>query len=177
MKGREKAKTGVLIIFALLVIAALMAPVVKKNLYSDIDADAELSALPSDITLEDLRQKGYIDVSQVMDSQNKKIEAFLDDVRNRRASILRIVNATDVNEQEDKLCAEILVYDKNYDAIVRVTKHPNQQEGSGDRYFRTEAFSAGADNAVEIWLRGVPNPNYPSEQQTPRDELLYVYAK
>lgn len=72
-------KTGtkkILLIVALIICIILIVWMIKKGSYSGDDAWNELMALETDITMDDLKAKGYIDVSRIMDSENKEITAF-----------------------------------------------------------------------------------------------------
>lgn len=59
---------------AAVIILLLLAAVVKH--YTEDDAWEELLALDMSVSMEDLKAKGFIDVSDVMDTPNNKIEDF-----------------------------------------------------------------------------------------------------
>ena len=62
---------------AAVIILLLLAAVVKHYTYTEDDAWEELLALDMSVSMEDLKAKGFIDVSDVMDTPNNKIEDFL----------------------------------------------------------------------------------------------------
>ena len=72
----------------------------------------ELLDLDKNITLEQLEAKGYINVTGCLDEENETISEFIDNAGNRRPAVLRLTS----NENDD-LCAKILLYDKEYNAI------------------------------------------------------------
>ena len=106
---------------AAVIIFLLLAAVVKH--YTEDDAWEELLALDMSVSMEDLKAKGFIDVSDVMDTPNNKIEDFLKNAQNRKNCALKIANVID-----GRLCAKILVYNKQQDVIKMWTMYTEKQQ-------------------------------------------------
>ena len=92
-------------LIGVLIILILVVWIVKKQGYSEEDAWEELMSLKSNVSMEELKQKGYIDVSKVMNTENEEIKSFLQDMKNKKKGTLRIATVVD-----DRLCAKILAY-------------------------------------------------------------------
>ena len=92
--------------------------------YTEDDAWEELLALDMSISMEDLKAKGFIDVSDVMDTPNNKIEDFVKNAQNRKNCALKIANVID-----GRLCAKILVYNKQQDVIKMWTIYTGETAG------------------------------------------------
>lgn len=173
----KKMKLGVkiLLIAALAVSFIMIAWVIKKGSYSGEDAWNELMALEVDITMDDLKRKGYLDVSQVMDSENEEITAFLEDARNRNNCRLRIANIV-----EGTLCAKILVYNRDLNAIEMWTMRPNRQQADDPgKRFSTETYAIEENDVITVYFKNIPNTSFPiaPEDQIIIDEALYSYVK
>lgn len=146
----------------------------KKEYYSGDGAWNELLALDTDVTMQILQEKGYIDVSQVMGSENSAITSFLKDARNRERGVLRIAGVSD-----DKLYAKILVcgYSGNPETIVMWTIYPNTQQGQAPKCFATEPFSVNEDSVISVYLENIPDYSFPDwDSQKMIDEKLYSYS-
>lgn len=169
----KKIYVVLMLVFALTIIGIAVSAVEKKA-YTESDAWNELLALEPDITMDDLREKGYIDVSQVMDSKNAAIMSFLESVNSGQKSILRIADIKD-----GKLCCKILMYRKESDSIVMWTIYPNRQQAeSPGRCFDTDFFAIEDETTINIWLKGIPNASFPDSETTELvDEKLYSYFK
>ena len=100
-----KKSKKIILSISILIILILAVLVIRKQGYAEEDAWDELMSLKSDVSMEDLKQKGYIDVSKDMDAENKEIQSFLQDAKNKKKVTLRIATVVD-----DRLCAKILVY-------------------------------------------------------------------
>lgn len=169
-------KTGtkkILLIVVLIICIILIVWMIKKGSYSGDDAWNELMALETDITMDDLKAKGYIDVSRIMDSENKEITAFLKDARNRNNCRLRIANIF-----EGVLCAKILVYNRDLNAIEMWTMRPNRQQAdTPGKRFSTETYAIEEGDVITVFLKNIPNTSFSiaSEDQIIIDEALYSY--
>lgn len=146
--------------------------VIRKQGYAEEDAWDELMSLKSDVSMEDLKQKGYIDVSKDMDAENKEIQSFLQDAKNKKKVTLRIATVVD-----DRLCAKILVYNKKMNAIVMETMYPEKQQGeSPDKYFDTETYFEEENGVKTVYLKNIPNRSIPNMDKVElEDEILYSY--
>lgn len=139
--------------------------------YTEQDAWDELLALGSNVTMDELIKKGYIDVSKVMNSPNDEISAFLRKAHNKESAVLRITNIID-----GKLCAKILIYSKEYDVIKMWTMYPNQQQGEAPgKCFSTEIYEIEENGVINVFLKNVPDIMIPIEQEKFIDEILYSY--
>lgn len=170
-----KHKFSIFLTVILIISVSIIAWTIKQGSYTGEDAWNELLALEADITMDDLKAKGYIDVSRVMDSENKKITAFLEDARNRNNCKLRIANMI-----EGKLCAKILVYNSDLDAIKMWTVYPNQEYAQNPgKQFSTETYAIEEDGVITVWLKNIPNTTIPipAEDQTMIDENFFSYIK
>lgn len=157
---------------AAVIILLLLAAVVKH--YTEEDAWEELLALDMSVSMEDLKAKGFIDVSDVMDTPNNKIEDFLKNARNRENCALKIANVID-----GRLCAKILVYNKQQDVIKMWTMYTKKQQAdTPGRCFSTDALIEKG-NVTKVFLKNVPDVSEPIsvEEQEPylSDEILYSY--
>lgn len=161
-----------ILLIGVLIILILTIWIVKKQGYSEEDAWEELMSLKSNISMEDLKQKGYIDVSQVMDTENEEIKSFLQDAKNKKKSTLRIATVVD-----DRLCAKILVYNKKMNAIVMQTMYPEKQQGeSPDKCFDTETYFEEKNGVTTVYLKNIPNRSIPNtDKEKLEDEKLYSY--
>ena len=163
---KKKYINQILLLFVALLIICLLLP----KSYTEEDAYNELLKLDSKSSMEQLKQKGYIDVSQTMETQNSEITDFIDDTQSKRACVLRIATIHDT-----KLYAKILVYNKDFDAIVMHTFYPNQQQGENPgKCFNTTIKKMIKNGVVIIYLKNIPNPSIPFTQ-TLEDEILYSY--
>lgn len=88
---KKKYINQILLLFVALLIIFLLLP----ESYTEEDAYNELLKLDSKSSMEQLKQKGYIDVSQTMETQNSDITDFIDDTQSKRACVLRIATIHD----------------------------------------------------------------------------------
>lgn len=169
MKRKNKK---IILLISILIILILTIWIVKKQSYSEDDAWEELMSLKSNVSMEDLKQKGYIDVSKVMDTENKEIQSFLQDAKNKKKGILRIATVID-----DRLCAKILVYNKEMNAIVMETMYPKKQQGeSPDKCFDIEVYFEEENEVTTVYLKNIPNRSIPNPDKVElEDERLYSY--
>jgi len=115
----------------------------------------ELLDLDKNITLEQLEAKGYIN-----------------NAGNRRPAVLRLTS----NENDD-LCAKILLYDKDYNFIQMWTMYPNRQQAvAPGKCFSTDVVSSDKDGVVTVTLKNIQNPTVPTEEIL-QDEMLYKWKK
>ncbi len=159
-----------LCILGICAIAVLIVIIVAGNGYTGEDARNELLKLDVSTSMDDLKEKGYIDVSQIMDSPDDKIVSFLNKAHNRERGVLRIVNIID-----GKLCAKILIYDHDLDAIRMWTSYPNtQQDEAPGKCFTTEVCETNDAGVVTVILKNIPDISDPYPQVIV-DEKLYSY--
>ena len=90
-----KKSKKIILSISILIILILAVLVIRKQGYAEEDAWDELMSLKSDVSMEDLKQKGYIDVSKDMDAENKEIQSFLQDAKNKKKVTLRIATVVD----------------------------------------------------------------------------------
>lgn len=159
------------ILFLLICLIVIIAILIRPR-YTEERAWNELVNLDSDISMSDLIQKGYIDVSQTFDSQNKEISSFLRKAQNRQDCFLRIATVS-----EEKLCAKILMYNEDYDVIRMYTIYPKQQQAdSPGKCFSTQSYEIEDSGIVTVYLKNVPDLSLPiSARQELTDEKLYAY--
>lgn len=164
-----KKSKKIILSISILILAVL---IVRKQGYAEEDAWGELMSLKSDVSMEDLKQKGYIDVSEDMDAENKEIQSFLQDAKNKKKVTLRIAAVVD-----DRLCAKILVYNKKMNAIVMETMYPEKQQAeSPDKYFDTETYFEEENGIKTVYLKNIPNRSIPNMDKVElEDEILYSY--
>lgn len=130
----------------------------------------ELLDLDKNITLEQLEAKGYINVTGCLDEENETISEFIDNAGNRRPAVLRLTS----NENDD-LCAKILLYDKDYNFIQMWTMYPNRQQAvAPGKCFSTDVVSSDKDGVVTVTLKNIQNPTVPTEEIL-QDEMLYKW--
>ena len=130
----------------------------------------ELLDLDKNVTLEQLEAKGYINVTGCLDEENETISEFIDNAGNRRPAVLRLTS----NENDD-LCANILLYDKDYNLIQMWTMYPNRQQAvAPGKCFSTDVVSSDKDGVVTVTLKNIQNPTVPTEEIL-RDEMLYKW--
>ena len=109
----------------------------------------ELLDLDKNVTLEQLEAKGYINVTGCLDEENETISEFIDNAGNRRPAVLRLTS----NENDD-LCAKILLYDKDYNFIQMWTMYPNRQQAvAPGKCFSTDVVSSDKDGVVTVIQR------------------------
>lgn len=161
-------------ICAVVAFILVLVTVTFKIHYTENDAWNELLALDSSVSMDDLKEKGFIDVSCTMDSSDRHIEEFLRDVKNRRGCVLRIANILD-----GKLCAKILFYNKSQDVIKMWTLYPKEQQGeTPGKYFYTEPVIEKGD-VTTVYLKNVPDASMPIpveiQEASLEDEVLYSY--
>ena len=109
----------------------------------------ELLDLDKNVTLEQLEAKGYINVTGCLDEENETISEFIDNAGNRRPAVLRLTS----NENDD-LCAKILLYDKDYNFIQMWTMYPNRQQAvAPGKCFSTDVVSSDKDGVVTVTLK------------------------
>lgn len=109
----------------------------------------ELLDLDKNVTLEQLEAKGYINVTGCLDEENETISEFIDNAGNRRPAVLRLTS----NENDD-LCAKILLYDKDYNLIQMWTMYPNRQQAvAPGKCFSTDVVSSDKDGVVTVTLK------------------------
>lgn len=154
-------------------VCLLIICAIKAFIYTGDDAWNELLALDSTVTMEDLTKKGYIDVSEVMSSQNKDISSFFAKASNGYNAVLRIVNIVD-----GKLCVKILVYELGNNVIKMWTVYPNQQQAENlGKCFSLEVYEEEADGVVNVFLKHVSDVSRPSSgNEILIDEILYSYS-
>ena len=116
----------------------------------------ELLDLDKNVTLEQLEAKGYINVTGCLDEENETISEFIDNAGNRRPAVLRLTS----NENDD-LCAKILLYDKDV---------------APGKCFSTDVVSSDKDGVVTVTLKNIQNPTVPTEEIL-QDEMLYKWKK
>ena len=132
----------------------------------------ELLDLDKNVTVEQLEAKGYINVTGCLDEENETISEFIDNARNRRPAVLRLTS----NENDD-LCAKILLYDKDYNLIQMWTMYPNRQQAvAPGKCFSTDVVSSDKDGVVTVTLKNIQNPTVPTEEIL-QDEMLYKIVK
>lgn len=167
-----KKSKKITLLIGVLIILILVVWIVKKQGYSEEDAWEELMSLKSNVSMEDLKQKGYIDVSKVMDTENEEIQSFLQDTKNKKKVTLRIATVVD-----DRLCAKILVYNKEMNAIVMQTMYPEKQQGeSPDKCFDIETYFEEENGVTTVYLKNIPNRSIPNTDKVElEDERLYSY--
>ena len=167
-----KKSKKIILSISILIILILAVLVIRKQGYAEEDAWDELMSLKSDVSMEDLKQKGYIDVSKDMDAENKEIQSFLQDAKNKKKVTLRIATVVD-----DRLCAKILVYNKKMNAIVMETMYPEKQQGeSPDKCFDTETYFEEENGVKTVYLKNIPNRSIPNMDKVElEDEILYSY--
>lgn len=130
----------------------------------------ELLNLDKNVTLEQLEAKGYINVTGCLDEENETISEFIDNAGNRRPAVLRLTS----NENDD-LCAKILLYDKDYNLIQMWTMYPNRQQAvAPGKCFSTDVVSSDKDGVVTVTLKNIQNPTVPTEEIL-QDEMLYKW--
>lgn len=130
----------------------------------------ELLDLDKNVTLEQLEAKGYINVTGCLDEENETISEFIDNAGNRRPAVLRLTS----NENDD-LCAKILLYDKDYNFIQMWTMYPNRQQAvAPGKCFSTDVVSSDKDGVVTVTLKNIQNPTVPTEEIL-QDEMLYKW--
>lgn len=158
---------GIIVITIVLIILFVM-----KNNYSEDSAMNELLSLNTTSSIETLKEKGYIDVSQTMKSDNKKINSFLKDVKNKNKSSLKIVTIL-----EGRLCAKVLFYNKQSDSIVMYSLYPDKQQlVSPNKHFSTKPILKQDENKVDVYLKNIQDKYLPVEQDL-IDEKLYSYIE
>lgn len=147
--------------------------IVMNSTYKEQDVWDELLALDASVTMEELANKGYIDVSEVMSSSNDEISVFLRKAHGGENAVLRVANIVD-----GKLCAKILIYSKEHDVIKMWTAYPNQQQGENPgKWFSTEIYEVEENGVTNIFLKNVPDVSMPTQQeQKLMDEILYSYS-
>lgn len=154
------------------IICILMICIGTKIIYTEQDAWNELLALDSSITMEDLTQEGYIDVSEVMSSENKEILSFFAKIEKGHSEVLRVANIID-----GKLCAKILFYNTSINVIKMWTIYPNQQQAEDPgKCFSVEIYEVETDGVINVFLKHVPDATSPTaEKDIYVDEKLYSY--
>ncbi len=132
----------------------------------------ELLDLDKNVTLEQLEAKGYINVTGCLDEENETISEFIDNAGNRRPAVLRLTS----NENDD-LCAKILLYDKEYNLIQMWTMYPTRQQAvAPGKCFSTDVITSDRDGIVTVTLKNIQNPTDPAEEIL-QDEMLYKWKK
>ena len=87
-----------------------------------------------------------------------------------RPAVLRLTS----NENDD-LCAKILLYDKDYNLIQMWTMYPNRQQAvAPGKCFSTDVVSSYKDGVVTVTLKNIQNPTVPTEEIL-QDEMLYKW--
>ena len=168
MKKRFKSW---IVIICICILASLMIVIVEGSVYTGDKAREELLALDANLTISDLKTKGYIDVSQTMDSSDDKIEFFLRKAKERKRGVLRITTILD-----GKLCAKILIYDKQLDAIRMWTGFPNQKQMEDPgKCFSTETYETTNEDVKTVFLKNISGVEYNAAQTEFIDEKLYSY--
>ncbi len=161
-------------ICAVTAVILMLVPVMLKIQYTEDDAWNELLVLDRSVSMDDLKEKGFIDVSCTRDSPDRHIEEFLKDVKNRRSCVLRIANILD-----GKLCAKILFYNKSQDVIKMWTLYTEEQQGeTPGKCFDTEPVIEKGDVTM-VYLKNVPDASMPISAKIQEahleDEVLYSY--
>ena len=132
----------------------------------------ELLDLDKNITLEQLEAKGYINVTGCLDEENETISEFIDNAGNRRPAVLRLTS----NENDD-LCAKILLYDKEYNLIQMWNMYPTRQQAvAPGKCFSTDVVTSDRDGIVTVTLKNIQNPTDPAEEIL-QDEVLCKWKK
>lgn len=153
------------------ILAALMIVIVERSVYTRDKAREELLELDANLTMSDLKTKGYIDVSQTMDSSDDRIESFLRKAKKRKRGVLRVTTILD-----GKLCAKILIYDKQLDAIRMWTGFPNQKQMEDPgKCFSAETYETTNEDVKTVFLKNIPGAEYNLDQTEFIDEKLYSY--
>lgn len=167
-----KKSKKITLLIGVLIILILIVWIVKKQGYSEEDAWEELMSLKSNVSMEELKQKGYIDVSKVMNTENEEIKSFLQDMKNKKKGTLRIATVVD-----DRLCAKILVYNEEMNAIVMQTMYPEKQQGeSPNKCFDIETYFEEENGVTTVYLKNIPNRSIPNTDKVElEDERLYSY--
>ena len=78
------------------------------------------------------------------------------------------------------MCAKILVYNRDLDAIEMWTMYPNQQQAnSPGKRFSTETYAIEKDDVIMVYLKNFPDTSFPipPEEQILIDEKLFSYIK
>lgn len=153
------------------ILAALMIVIVERSVYTRDKAREELLELDANLTMSDLKTKGYIDVSQTMDSSDDRIESFLRKAKKRKRGVLRVPTIFD-----GKLWAKILIYDKQLDAIRMWTGFPNQKQMEDPgKCFSAETYETTNEDVKTVFLKNIPGAEYNLDQTEFIDEKLYSY--
>lgn len=167
-------KISLLIIVLVCVLLLFITVFTERMHYTGEDVEKELLTLDRDISMAGLIKKGYIDVSGVMSCEDNRISTFLNDVRDRRCSVLRIALITN-----EKMCVKVLAYDKDLDVIAMWTMYPASRQGeSPHKCFSTEPYVIEEKDVVTVYLKNVPDRSIPDYDDTMlMDEKLYSFMK
>ena len=103
---------------------------------------------------------------------DKAWNELIDNAGNRRPAVLRLTS----NENDD-LCAKILLYDKEYNLIQMWTMYPTRQQAvAPGKCFSTDVITSDRDGIVTVTLKNIQNPTDPAEEIL-QDEVLCKWKK
>ena len=123
---KQKVLYG-MIIFIVVVVGVFLILLWRNPLLFDkqIHMEKKLYSISKTITTEELEQRGYIDTTNVQQTENEKIERFLQKAQNHQKATLKTFQI-----QENELYVKIFYYDSKTGNIRMLTYLPKKQAGT-----------------------------------------------
>lgn len=136
-------------------------------------AYCEFIKIGTDITVEELEEEGYVDVTDTMDEPDEQIEKFLKKAANKKKAVLKTCQMT-----EEGIRIIILYYEEKINRICTAVYYPSKQAGEApsQRYEIKPAYNR-KDGIISVVLKNVKQESMPIENQELVDVTLYSYRE
>lgn len=169
IKKNRKVYCGIFIIVLLLMCIVLI--VMRYRKYNPYLIEQRIYAIESSITARELEQMGYIDISDILQTENKEITKFLYRAERKQNAILYTFQM-----ENEELYVRVFYSNPKLNEIISLRYFPKTQVALGPelRYSNT-AKKLESDNMVTIILVNVLNSFLPMNEQILQDEVLYSY--
>lgn len=166
MKDNQKKIYYFILILLLLTVASALI-FLRLN---EPTLEEELFSLKSTIDEEELRKMGYIDISNIHQTENEEIKNFLIRSQNYQKAVIKTFQVKD-----GELYAKIFYSDPELREIRSWTFVPWKQRAiAPDKRF-SKAYNDEKDNIVTVILINIKNSSLPTDDQIQIDEVLYSY--
>lgn len=126
--------------------------------------------LPSSYTIKEAIKDGMVDVTNISDKENVKINNFLIKVEQRNWAILKTIEATN-----EDLIISIYVFDDRINEIRKWKCFVKAQYNEDpDKCFISAYTTTDNEGITIVYLKNIRN-NFPTNNQILKDEVLYSY--
>lgn len=169
IKKNRKVYCGILI--TVLVLLSIVFIVMRYRKYNPYLIQQRVFAMESSITARELEQMGYIDITDILQTENKEITKFLYRAERKQNAILYTFQM-----ENEELYVRVFYSNPKLNKIISLRYYPKKQGVlAPDLRYSNTAKKLESDNMVTIILVNVLNSFLPMNEQILQDEVLYSY--